>query len=195
MKLIFLRNIRYTKNKENNRTKGAKQMQSHLHLRAIEKSDIDFVHRLFNDPEIMNYWFAEPYYSKEVLLDNYEKQKTTGKSRTFILHDGLEQLGFIALFDIRHIHRKAEFAIIIDPQQQGKGYAKKATKLALDYALRTLNLNKVYLIVDQANEKAIHIYKEVGFKREATLKDEYFVDGSYRSIAYMSIFQDDYLSK
>lgn len=164
-------------------------------LSVIEKSDLDFIHRLFNDPTIMNFWFEEAYNSKTQLEENYDKQMESQRSRQFILRNETEQLGFIALFDLDLIHRKAEFAIMMDPKQQGKGYAKIATKLAMDYAFRTLNLNKLYLIVDQVNEKAEHIYENSGFKREGILKDEYFVDGKYHSVVYMSIFQNEYLNK
>lgn len=170
-------------------------MTKNVTLHAIEKNDLDFLHRLYNDPSIMNFWFEEAYNSKAKLEDDYEKHKESSSSREFILHNGSEKLGFVALFAIDSTHRKAEFAIMMDPKQQGKGYAKIATKLAMDYAFRTLNLNKLYLIVDEVNKKAEHIYEKSGFKREGVLKDEYFVDGEYHSVVYMSIFQNEYLNK
>jgi len=168
-------------------------MSTKISLRAIEKTDLDFLHRLYNNTAIMNYWFEEAYYSKAKLEENFEKQKKDSNCRRFILHTDNEKLGFVALYNIDFIHRKAEFAIMIDPRQQGKGYAIPATNHAKDYAFRTLNLNKLYLIADHENEKAIHIYEKAGFKQEAVLKDEFFVNGSYRNIVYMSIFQKEYL--
>lgn len=169
-------------------------MSKDLTLRTVEESDIEFLHRLYNDPNVMLYWFEEAYYSKEKIRTNLEKYLEDENSRRFILHNGTEQLGFIALYDIDYTHRKAEFAIMIDPKQQGKGYAIPATKLAMDYAFRTLNLNKLYLIVDKENEIAMKVYEKVGFQKEAVLKDEYFVNGSYHSIVYMSCFQANYLT-
>src|SRR5690625_5138626 len=168
-------------------------MTKKVTLRVVEKNDLKFLHHLFNNPKIMNYWFEEAHLSYEKLEENYNKTKDDHHTRQFILHNGTESIGFIALYSINFIHRKAEFAIIIDPKQQGKGYAKTATSLAIDYAFRTLNLNKLYLYVDKDNERAIHVYKQLGFKTEALLQDEYFVDGSYRSAAYMSLFQKDKL--
>lgn len=170
-------------------------MTQNISLAVLEKTDLDFLHRLVNDPAIMNFWFEEAHNSKAQLEENYDKQKETQHSRGFILRNETDQLGFVALFSIDFIHRKAEFAIMMDPKQQGKGYAKIATKLAMDYAFLTLNLNKLYLIVDEVNEKAEHVYEKVGFKREGVLKDEYFVNGEYHNVVYMSIFQKDYLNK
>lgn len=115
--------------------------------------------------------------------------------RLFILEKNKASLGFVALYSIDNIHRKAEFAIMIDPVHQGFGYSGQATRLAMAYAFKTLNLNKLYLITDEVNEKAIHVYKKAGFITEAVLKDEYFVNGSYHNSVYMSMFQSDYLSQ
>ncbi|MET1194139.1 GNAT family N-acetyltransferase, partial [Bacillus licheniformis] len=73
------------------------------------------------------------------------------------------------------------------------GYAMVATNLAMNYAFSVLNMHKLYLIVDKENEKAIHIYKKVGFSIEGELKDEFFVDGSYHNAIRMCMFQKEYL--
>ncbi|MBU5467852.1 GNAT family N-acetyltransferase [Virgibacillus sp. MSJ-26] len=170
-------------------------MTDKLGLRALEKEDLDFIHRLNNNPDIMSFWFEEPYQTKVELEDNYMKNKDNKHVRLFILEKSNEQLGLVALFSIDYIHRKAEFAIMIDPIHQGFGYSSKATKLAMAYAFNTLNLNKLYLIVDETNIKAIHVYEKVGFTKEAVLKNEFFVNGSYHNSVIMSMFQDEYLNK
>lgn len=175
--------------------KGELNMTTDVQLRAIEKTDMDFLHKLYNDPSIMQFWFEEAHYSMAKLEESFEKQEEADRSRGFILQKGEEKLGFVALFHIEPVHRKAEFAIMMDPEQQGKGYAKTATTLAMDYAFRTLNLHKLYLIVDVENKKAVHIYEKMGYSHEATLTDEFFINGAYHSIAYMSLFQKDYLEK
>lgn len=162
-------------------------------LRTLEKTDLDFLHRLYNDPKIMDYWFEEPFNSKAALEAGFEKHLNDPSIKSFILKDSDEMVGLIQLFSIDYIHRKAEFAIIIDPLQQGKGYALLATNLSSEYAFLTLNLNKLYLYVDAVNDKAIHIYEKAGFIQEAVLKDEFFVNGKYHDIVYMSCFQKDYL--
>jgi diamine N-acetyltransferase len=63
----------------------------------------------------------------------------------------------------------------------------------MNYAFSVLNMHKLYLIVDKENEKAIHIYKKVGFSIEGELKDEFFVDGSYHNAIRMCMFQKEYL--
>ncbi len=170
-------------------------MSDQLVLKAMEKEDLEFIHGLMNNPDIMSFWFEEPYQTKVDLEEKYMKNKDNEHIRFFILKKHEEQLGFVALYSIDPVHRKAEFAIIIDPAHQGCGYSGKATELAMDYAFNILNLHKLYLIVDETNEKAIHVYEQAGFKTEAVLKEEYFIKGSYHHAVYMSIFQKDYLKR
>ncbi|MDG2653984.1 GNAT family N-acetyltransferase, partial [Vibrio parahaemolyticus] len=87
---------------------------------------------------------------------------------------------------------RTEFQIIIDPNYQGYGYAAEATRLAMDYAFSVLNMHKIYLVVDKENEKAVHVYKKVGFMIEGELLDEFFVDGNYHNAIRMCMFQKAY---
>src|SRR5699024_7097546 len=166
---------------------------NNISLRVTEKEDTDFLHRLFNDPAIMAYWFDEAYHSKAKIDANFEKYNEDHTQRRFILQNDYEPIGMVSLYVIDFVHRRAEFAIMLDLTKQGNGYAFLATHLVLYYAFKTLNLHKFFLIVDDIHEKAIHVYEKAGFQPEVTLKDEYFVNGSYHNAVYMSILQEDYL--
>ena len=82
---------------------------------------------------------------------------------------------------------------MISPEQQGRGYARAATRLAIHYAFRVLNLYKLYLLVDVDNARAIRIYEGAGFRREGVLLDEFFSDGRYHDVVRMCLFQHDVL--
>jgi len=62
----------------------------------------------------------------------------------------------------------------------------------MDYAFSVLNMHKIYLVVDKENEKAVHVYKKVGFMVEGELIDEFFVDGNYHNAIRMCMFQKQY---
>lgn len=168
-------------------------MEAEVSLRALEKEDLPFLHRLFNDVEIMAFWFEEPYCTFNQLEKFYQKHEGRKQARQFILTKENEQIGYVGLFSISSIHRNAEFGIIIDPKYQGNGYGMVGCRLAIDYSFSTLNLHKLYLLVDQENKHAIHLYKKVGFQVEGVLKEKFFVNGTYRDALYMSIFKRDML--
>ncbi|EEW7573518.1 spermidine N1-acetyltransferase [Escherichia coli] len=158
-------------------------------LRPLEREDLRYVHQLDNNASVMRYWFEEPYEAFVELSDLYDKH------RRFVVECDGEKAGLVELVEINHVHRRAEFQIIISPEYQGKGLATRAAKLAMDYGFTVLNLYKLYLIVDKENEKAIHIYRKLGFTVEGELMHEFFINGQYRNAIRMCIFQHQYLAE
>ena len=171
-----------------------KNMRATARLRPLEREDLRFVHELDNNETVMHYWFEEPYEAFVELCDLYDKHIHDQTERRFIVESAGKPVGLVELVEINLIHRRAEFQIIISPDFQGKGFAGVATALAMDYAFTVLNLYKLCLIVDPANEKAVHIYEKRGFKHEGMLIKEFFVDGVYKDVCRMAAFQDDYLA-
>jgi diamine N-acetyltransferase len=163
-----------------------------IFLRPLEQRDLPHVHEWNNSIGMMRYWFEEPYESFDELKELYIKHIHDQSERRFIIANNNVTIGLIELTEIDFIHRKAEFGILIDPQYQGKGYGFEATKKALDHAFGILNLHKIYLLVDERNENAVHLYKKAGFLEEAKLIDEFFVDGAYRAALRMYILSTDH---
>ncbi|EPQ6907029.1 spermidine N1-acetyltransferase [Citrobacter freundii] len=164
-------------------------------LRPLEREDLRFVHQLDNNASVMRYWFEEPYEAFVELSDLYDKHIHDQSERRFVVECDGEKAGLVELVEINHVHRRAEFQIIISPDYQGKGLASRAAKLAMDYGFTVLNLYKLYLIVDKENEKAIHIYRKLGFMVEGELIHEFFINGQYRNTIRMCIFQQQYLAE
>lgn len=170
-------------------------MPESLILRPLEREDLRFVHELDNNETVMHYWFEEPYEAFVELADLYDRHIHDQSERRFIAETAGERVGLVELVEINHIHRRAEFQIIIAPAHQGKGYATAATRLAMDYAFTVLNLYKLYLIVDCANLRAVNVYAKLGFTEEGRLREEFFVDGEYRDVLRMAMFQPEYLRR
>ena len=177
-----------------NPTPGA-SILPRVSLRPLERSDLHFVHVLNNNRSVMGYWFEEPYESFVELEELYRTHIHDQSERRFIVEHASvddhshERVGLVELVEIDHLHRRAEFLIMISPEHQGRGFATAATHRAINYAFRVLNLYKLYLLVDVDNARAIRIYERAGFQREGLLVDEYFSDGRYRSVIRMALFQ------
>ncbi|EGR0973613.1 GNAT family N-acetyltransferase, partial [Vibrio parahaemolyticus] len=99
-------------------------MKKGLKMRALERSDLRFIHELNNNRNIMAYWFEEPYESYDELEELYRKHIHDDAERRFVVEDADGILiGLVELIEINYIHRSAEFQIIIAPDHQGRGYA------------------------------------------------------------------------
>lgn len=97
-------------------------------------------------------------------------------------------IGFAAFVKIDSVHRSAEFSIRIGSEyDRGKGYGKDAIRLALAYAWKHLNLNRVYLSVLGFNCRAIGAYEATGFQCEGKLRQATFINGSWTDVALMAV--------
>lgn len=65
-----------------------------------------------------------------------------------------------------------EYGILMgDKNEWGKGYAKEASKTIISYCFQTLNLSEITLGVISKNERAVHLYKDLGFSVTSVTKD------------------------
>ncbi|MGU3540924.1 spermidine N1-acetyltransferase [Methylobacterium sp. A54F] len=167
-----------------------------VRLRPLEREDLKFVHQLNNNDSIMRYWFEEAYESFAELAQLCERNIHNQTERRFIIAaaDG-QSAGMVELVEINHLHRRCEFQIAVHPSFQGRGFARTATHIAIDYAFSVLNIHKLYLHVDRDNARAVRIYESCGFMAEGVLRDEFFVNGKYRDAVRMCLFQPDYLAR
>lgn len=138
-----------------------------IHIRQLSESDATTSVTWRNDPTIWKYTKRRP--DREITIADetaWIKKVTSdpGSYRCAIVVDNI-YIGNIYLTDIENI--SAQFHIFIgDKEFEGQGVAQYATQLMLDYARDELQLSTVYLEVHQANSKAIHIYKKIGFSED-----------------------------
>ena len=69
----------------------------------------------------------------------------------------------------------------------GKGLGEEACKLVLDYAFKTLNLNKVILGVYGNHKAGIRTYRKAYFAVEGRIKQYYNFDGRFVDKVIMGI--------
>ncbi len=168
-----------------------------LSLRALERSDLNFLHTLDNSFRNMRYFFEEPYETLQELEDLFEKNVHNHTERRFILEkrQDYKAVGVLTLYDIDEINRKAEIDIIIDEKFQGQGYGKEGFVLGVKYGFDILNLYKIYLLVLPGNAAAVKIYTHMGFQHECRLLQEFFVNGEYVDVHRMCMFAEEWRAR
>jgi len=103
-----------------------------------------------------------------------------------------EIIGLVTLANIDYINRCAELHIMIGNDYQNKGAGKYAVKSILDYAFKDINLNRVELSALENNERAIGLYKKMGFKVEGLKRKAYYKEGKYVNKIEMAILREEY---
>ena len=96
-------------------------------------------------------------------------------------------LGLTTLREIDWINRTARFGLWIASEAQGRGVGSAATAQTVDVAFGRLNLRKVALDVLASNERAVSMYRSLGFSEEGRFADEIFVDGAYHDLIRMAL--------
>ncbi|MBG6234374.1 RimJ/RimL family protein N-acetyltransferase [Pedobacter sp. CAN_A7] len=162
-------------------------MNESIYLRPLVLDDVTASYKWRNNPEVCKYTL---YNLNEVITMEQETalieeslKRSNQKSFAICLTKNEKHIGNINLIDIAN--QQAEVQLFIGDQDYwGKGISTKATKLILDYAFFTLNLNNIRFDVDKNNEAAIKIYTRQGF----------ISLDSAESLMMMKITREDYLT-
>lgn len=103
-----------------------------------------------------------------------------------------EYLGTVSLKKISLADKKAEYAISLRKEAQGKGIAWQATRAILQLAFQQYHFNRIYLNVLSDNKRAIHFYEKCGFVYEGEFRDHLFLRGDYKSLKWYGMLKEEY---
>jgi RimJ/RimL family protein N-acetyltransferase len=102
-------------------------------------------------------------------------------------------IGNCGLFDLNWRTRSAEVGLFIgDKTCWNKGYGTEVMRLLLHFGFETLNLNRIFLRVDEANKGGIRAYQKAGFIQEGCLRQAVYCDGLYDNLLIMSVLRSDW---
>ena len=133
-------------------------------IRPLQESDALVSYKWRNDPEVFKY--TGNVYNNIITLETElawirRVIQNENEYRCAILVDD-EYVGNIYLTDITRT--TAAYHIFIGNKDfWGKGVARTASELILEYAFDVLKLEYVYLRVKRENERALLLYKSLGF--------------------------------
>lgn len=160
-----------------------------VYLKSITDDDTVNIIRWRNSESVRkNFIFRKPF-TDESQTKWLETVIRTGEAVQFIIYDinDKKPIGSSYLRDVDKEHKKAEYGIFIGEESaRGKGLGTETAQLMIKYAFEELSLHKIYLRVFSDNITARKSYEKAGFIEEAYLKDEIFIDGTYRDIVLMA---------
>ncbi|MGA0896491.1 MAG: GNAT family N-acetyltransferase [Flavobacteriaceae bacterium] len=159
-----------------------------IFLRALEPEDLEVLLQLENDSSLWKYSNRTEPFSRDLLqkyIDQQHQDIFEVKQKRFVVsyHDQTP-IGFVDLFDFEPLHRRAGIGVIIHPNYQGKGYARRALELVEEYAKKQLNLHSLYANIAEENSASLKVFESCEFRRIAEKKEWNFYEGR---------FHDEYL--
>jgi len=171
-----------------------------VRLRAYERDDLEKARMIYNDPEVNKYLRPDIPYPLRVEdeIKWYERLDPFGRGGYSFaierLSDG-EYIGSCGIDNVDWKNSRAAVGIFLGKMHWNHGYGTDALSVLVDFCFNEMNLHKVYLYVFSYNERAIHTYEKIGFKVDATLRDNIFKDGRYRDELVMSILRSEWEEK
>lgn len=164
-------------------------------LHVVEESDLPFLQRLINDPEVWGSLFQA---TPKTLADEqsfYEDVVSgdDGETHLLICVEG-DAVGMAGLADVEPHWGTAELGYFVDPDAGGRGYATAAAGLLVAYAFDHRRVEKLYSHALATNEASQRVLEKNGFVEEGRLRREGFVDGERVDVLRYGLLADEYRS-
>jgi RimJ/RimL family protein N-acetyltransferase len=164
-----------------------------VNLRIMEKEDLPLFVEWANKPEV----FGE--YNPLHQMSKAEAEKMLEKSSDitpFIIEkrDG-SKIGFIVHFHVLHMGtgtKQLEIGYTLVPSERGKGYGTEALRIMVDYLFLSREIVRIQAQTDQRNVASQKILEGVGFKKEGTLRRNFFMRGEWTDDYIYSILREEW---
>jgi ribosomal-protein-alanine N-acetyltransferase len=170
-----------------------------IDLVPLDSDHIKLYVKWQNDPEIRKYARNEFPTTIELFKKLFEPKGWSNENNVHfeIFHrDDNKAIGLAEINNIRYAYRRANISVTIGEMQYwGKGIATEAGKLLLNYGFGELNMYKIRTMIYSPNIGSWKVCERLGMEREATLKNNAFIDGEYINDYCYCIFQDDWINK
>jgi RimJ/RimL family protein N-acetyltransferase len=178
-----------------------------IRLRRNERSDIQKFVEWLNDPEVRRYLLTNLPISQANEEQWFENMlKLPGNEQPFGIeiregipkngNDHWRLIGNCSFMDINWTVRSAEVGLFIGEKScWNKGYGTEVMRLLLRTGFETLNLNRIFLRVDEENKGGIRAYEKAGFVHEGRFRQETFQNGEYGDVLLMSVLRKEWNSE
>jgi RimJ/RimL family protein N-acetyltransferase len=166
-----------------------------VYLRPLERTDGPLFVQWLNHPDIQRTTMRARPLNLQDEEEYVDRVRVSPSDVSLLIVAKVDDrpVGGLALHHIDWRSRHAAFGIIIGSAADwNKGYGSEATRLIVDHAFATLNLNRVWLHVLEYNEPGIHVYEKIGFQKEGLLRQEYYREGRYWNTWLMAILRQDW---
>lgn len=163
-----------------------------ISIRKFEKADIPKKVEWINNPEnnqFLHYDIPISITGTEKWFDSHVND--TNRFDAVMEADGVP-VGTIGLLSIDRKNSKAEYYVAMgETSYKGKGVAKEASRLILQYGFEELGLNRVYLYTEIDNISAQKLFERVGFTKEGVIRQDIVSHGKYVDrVAYGYLKED-----
>lgn len=171
--------------------KGSTPLAEGISISPICSDDLPALRQWLGDQAVAQS-LAE--YTLPDIIEARSDQHASEAQAVFVLHCDQDRkaIGLVGLIHVDDQAAQGELVKMIgDPTHRGKGLAKMATQMLVDFGFDTLKLNRIYLRTLGGNMKNIRLNESLGFRFEGVLRQTAFVGDKLSDVVVMGMVSAD----
>ena len=172
-----------------------------LILRKLTADDAGDVIEFRSDPEVARYldWRigADDKQQMETMFSIMELMGEQGKPIFWVmeLKDTKKVIGYCGVADWVKDSAAATITSILSRDYWRKGYMTEAYKAIMPIMFDVIRLNKIKARIIVYNKASVGLFKSLGFKREARLREDSYIEGKYYDVYIYSLLRSEYIQR
>ncbi|MGB9807583.1 MAG: UDP-4-amino-4,6-dideoxy-N-acetyl-beta-L-altrosamine N-acetyltransferase [Thermosulfidibacteraceae bacterium] len=162
----------------------------------------NFVNLTVEESELVRSWRNYPevrkwsYMDHEIGVDEHrgfiKRLKGDSRNAYFLAIKEGKPIGVISLVRIDFKNRSSYFGIYANPFEKMPNVGTMLGRALLKLAFEIINLHTLKLEVLEGNDRAIGLYRKLGFKEEGRLREFVFKDGRWFDVIVMGMTEEEY---
>jgi RimJ/RimL family protein N-acetyltransferase len=159
-----------------------------LVLRPYEEGDLEAFHAIRSQPEVVRYLYEDPLTLEQareklarLVASRALEAEDEWLSAAVTLRDSDALIGDVAFHWVNVRHRTGEIGFVLDPAEQGHGYATEAARAMVDWGFGTFGLHRIIGRTEARNAASARVLEKLGMRLEAHLVENEWVKGEWQS--------------
>jgi ribosomal-protein-alanine N-acetyltransferase len=171
-----------------------------IRLRKIYPDDANEIFLIRSNDKIMRFLDIPRHYSisdSQKLIEAAEEsyKKETGINWAIIEKQSSAFTGYIGFIRMTPEHCRAEIGYALKPECWGKGYMYETINRLVRFGFDEMKLHSIEANVNPLNERSQKVLERVGFKKEASFRENYLFDGKFLDSVIYSLLEKDLSNK
>jgi RimJ/RimL family protein N-acetyltransferase len=157
-------------------------------LRPFIADDVEAVHAMRSDPEVIRYLYGEALSGDEArdLLTKRMGNTAWASEGDWLSAAVVERasgttVGDLAFHWVSKRDKTAEVGFILDPRHQGKGFATEAAGALINWAFTSAGFHRVIGRTEARNAASARVLEKLGMRLEAHFVENEWVKGEWQS--------------
>jgi RimJ/RimL family protein N-acetyltransferase len=172
-----------------------------INLRAVERHDVPLLHRWLNDPAVMEGWgWSAPARSLHNVAGQVEdwlaREIMLGRPEALIAESlAGDPVGLVIVRIDRPESRSVELSLLVDADRRGQGFGTDMMQTILEACFDGWGVHRIGVRVEEDNERALVLYRRLGFQEEGRLRQAAFRDGRHADVLLFSLLVEEWLAR